>query len=360
MKVVHILLLILLLAVRVVSSSASSNTVLRGLVVDAVDGETITLDVDRRLVKIRLCAVTAPKNNHSFAPIARSHLSLLSKGKQAQVEYNGLDRDGIIIGVVTIDQMDVGLQMIRDGAALYNRAYEGDVPIQSRHLYDESEKAAQAESRGIWQSSIKPSIAELDGNRGDASETGASASEIATRLNDEAYALIQQQNYRAALPKIREALRLNPNLADAHKNLALIFSDTGRYLDAVPEGREAIRLRPDSEKAHNVLGKVLLGLKDYDGAIHEFKEAVRLSPRYAKAVYNLGVAYQAAGQFSKSLTTYLQAETLAPNDAAVQLNMGIVLLKLGKRAEARARWTRVLKMGDPVAATSAEQNLAHF
>jgi tetratricopeptide (TPR) repeat protein len=355
------LTLVIFCSVCLVPFHSVSAAVLRGSVVEVLDGSTITVNVDKRLIKVRLCTVTAPTKGDALAEIAAFHLASLIKGKQVEIDYKGLDQDGSIAGIVTLTDTDIGMQMVRDGAAKYNRAYDSVLPEQSRRLYEESEQAARREGRGIWQQVARSSGEQVDESNAHGSpKVAESPNQEARRLNDEAYTLIQQGNYRAALPKSRGAVRLDPNLAEAHKNLALVFCELGLYAEALPECREAIRLKPDLDKAHNVLGKILSGMRDYEGSVPAYQEAIRLNPRYAKAHYNLGVSLMELGQFKKALAAYQEADALAPNQPIVHLSTAVVLYKLGRRAEAQGLWKKVLTMGDPVAAMIAEANLSRL
>src|SRR6516165_1809754 len=129
MKLPRFLTLFAILSTGIAFGSSASATTLRGVVIDALDGETITVKAANGLLTVRLCAITVPKSSQAFADIARNHLGLLTKGKEVSIDYNILARDGGVVGIVTAaDGTDVGLQMIRDGAAVYNRMYEADVP----------------------------------------------------------------------------------------------------------------------------------------------------------------------------------------------------------------------------------------
>jgi tetratricopeptide (TPR) repeat protein len=351
--------LVAIFSISVCLSNSAAAAVIHGVAVDAIDGETLDVTVNNRPTRVRLSVVTAPKKPKPLAEVARLHLALLVKGKQIDVEARGLDPNGDIVGIVTLNGNDVGLQMVRDGAAFYNRAFADNLPDQTRKLYEECEDAARSEARGVWQTSVVTPLPEGETD-GVESPRPAGSNDEARKLNDDAYVLIQQGNYKAALPKCRDALRLDPDLADAHKNLALIFCDTGQYQDALPEVQQAIKLKPDSPKAHNVLGKILFGLGDYAGSIQEYDRAIHLNPRYTRAYYNLGVALAQTGHPDSALTAYQRAEQLAPDDANTQLNIGVVLWRLGRKAEGRERWKKVLALHDPVAKVLAEQNLDHL
>lgn len=362
-KLRRFLILLFVLSICIFHQTSALAITLRGVAVDAVDGETINVKVDNRIVTVRLSAVTAPGKGQTLADVVRSHLAFLTKEKQVSIDYNRLANDGAIVGIVTVDGMDVGMQMIRDGAALYDRKYQTDVPPDSRVLYEQSEQAARAEARGVWKNHPDLSLEELETDGARSARPTLSGSTEAKRLTDEAREMILQNNYQAAMARAREAIRLDPELGEAHKNLALLFCDTGRFEDALPEAREAIRLNPEFDKAHNVMGLTLYGLRDFEGSIKEYNRAIAINPRYGIAYYNLGVVYESLKQFEKALATYQQAErfVVGPSESAsMQLNMGMVLNEFGRRAEARQRWTRVLTMGDRLAATRAELNLQYY
>jgi endonuclease YncB( thermonuclease family)/Tfp pilus assembly protein PilF len=333
---------------------------LHGLVVEVLDGENISVRVEKRLIKVRLCALSAPKLSQPLADVAREHLSQLLNGKQVAVEYLGLDRGGPLVAVVTLNDSDIGMQMIRDGAAFYNKSESSELPAQLRGFYEESERLARGEVRGIWQNVLHS--ANEGSSRSGVEASGedskglASAAE-AKRINDDAYVLIQQLNYKSALSRVREALRMDPKLAEAHKNLALIFCDTGKPEEGIAAGLEAIRLKPDSDKAHNVMGKIRFSIGDYPGAVREYGEAIRLNPGDARAHFDLGVTFMRMKQFDRALQAYEEAGRLDRQWAEVELNSGWVLYEMGRRAEARERWQKVLTMNDPVAALKAEANI---
>ena len=121
--------------------------------------------------------------------------------------------------------------------------------------------------------------------RGKREEAEAQFTE-ALRLNPEyadahynlGVALQTKGSYRAAKDHFTDVLRLNPGYADAHNNLGAILSIEGRRAEAEAHFAEAVRLDSGSVQAHYNLGTILSDLGNYAAARAHFAEAVRLAP----------------------------------------------------------------------------------
>jgi tetratricopeptide (TPR) repeat protein len=81
----------------------------------------------------------------------------------------------------------------------------------------------------------------------------------------------------------QEAIRFNPDDADAHENLGIALKRRGEFGEAILQFREAIRIKPDHVDAHYNLGASLINQGQVDEAISEFQEALRLRPDFAAA-----------------------------------------------------------------------------
>lgn len=140
-----------LLSVLCLPFQADAKTLLAS-VVEVQDGRTIIVENIGRRIKVILKGADAPELDQPMGDVARQHLSQLILGKQVSVELTGMDsRSRYFIAKVFSAGTDVSLQMIRDGAAWYDRQYEKDMNDVERRLYAESEQAARTEGRGIWQ-----------------------------------------------------------------------------------------------------------------------------------------------------------------------------------------------------------------
>jgi tetratricopeptide (TPR) repeat protein len=123
----------------------------------------------------------------------------------------------------------------------------------------------------------------------------------------------------------REALRLNPNLAEAHLSLGVALGHKGDWDGQITEEHEALRLNPSFAEAHHSLGFALGRKGDWDGQITEEREALRLNPNYAEAHGGLGVALGQKGDRDGEITEEREALRLNPNDAIAHYNIGVCL-----------------------------------
>ncbi len=97
-------------------------------------------------------------------------------------------------------------------------------------------------------------------------ELGAALSAIPGRLDE-------------AIAQYREALRLDPGYAPAWRNLGAASFNQGDIAGAVEAFQDAVRLQPDSADAHYTLGLALSRTPGrLDDAVAQYREALRLAP----------------------------------------------------------------------------------
>lgn len=65
---------------------------------------------------------------------------------------------------------------------------------------------------------------------------------------------------------------------------------------AIADYTEAIRLNPEFADACFNRGNAYYGKGQYDDAIADYTEAIRLNPKFAEAYYNRGNAYEAKAE----------------------------------------------------------------
>jgi tetratricopeptide (TPR) repeat protein len=166
----------------------------------------------------------------------------------------------------------------------------------------------------------------------------------------------------SAVANFRASLRLAPDDAPTHDNLADALYDRGFYDSAAAEYRAALRLDPagrgvDLSAVHENLGNCELSRKRYAPAVAEYRAAVRLTPNDFSPHYNLGLALYGLGRYAESIREYREALRLNPRFAPARNGLGTALYDSGQREAGRVEWRRVLRMGDADAADLAQENL---
>ena len=133
------LCLTLLLAV------AAAQADVRGRVVSVHDGDTLTVLVERRQVKVRLMDIDAPELRQPFGTRSRQSLAELCFGKEASLDVRGTDRYQRTLATVTCAGTDANAEQVRRGYAwTYTRYARANSPLSA------IESEARRAHRGLW------------------------------------------------------------------------------------------------------------------------------------------------------------------------------------------------------------------
>jgi hypothetical protein len=115
------------------------------------------------------------------------------------------------------------------------------------------------------------------GNTDASSDVAKSRVEL-RRLMQQALRSRAQGKIDEAVDYIRQALKLDPENSDLHRELGITFLLDKDWKRARVEMIEAIRHDRTDADAHNGLGYALEKLGDLDGAVKEYRMATRLEP----------------------------------------------------------------------------------
>jgi endonuclease YncB( thermonuclease family) len=134
----------ILLLIALLLTTTVADTDLVGKVVGVSDGDTITVLVDKKPIKIRLEGIDAPEAKQSFGTRSKQALSEMVFGKEVLVRKTGQDRYGRSLGFVSRDGIDINSVMIQDGWAWHYKKYNQDSKLA------DLERQARAAKRGLW------------------------------------------------------------------------------------------------------------------------------------------------------------------------------------------------------------------
>jgi serine/threonine protein kinase/Flp pilus assembly protein TadD len=119
-----------------------------------------------------------------------------------------------------------------------------------------------------------------------------------------------------AIPLLEEALRLDPNFAQAHMMLALTYNAAWRYSDGFREIDIAMRLAhqlPERERAVVQMYYHRIS-EDPLNAVEAARKNLAYRPDEPRSYSSLGKALSEAGSSAEALTAFRKAAILAPDD----------------------------------------------
>ena len=159
-------------------------------------------------------------------------------------------------------------------------------------------------------------------------------------------------------PAIQEAVmrrRLEKYPADfsAHLNMGSLLMVAGKVDAALPFLRDAVRIEPEQPVALNTLGSALLAGGKEEEAIGYFQHALRVQPGYSNARYNLANALADQGHLAAAADDFDEVLKDNPDDSKAREHLFEVLKSLGNElardgqlAEAASRMRQALAIHD--------------
>ena len=150
-----------------------------------------------------------------------------------------------------------------------------------------------------------------------------------------------------AAASFREALRLQPDLADARENLGLALYEMGDLDGAGEELRALLRQRPDAGRARYVLATALMAKQDWPAARSELEDVLRRQPDQVSALYSLGLVRYALGDLNGAIEAYRQAISRSSDQPDVRYNLALVLKLTHRDAEATPEFVAAARAGHP-------------
>jgi Flp pilus assembly protein TadD len=145
--------------------------------------------------------------------------------------------------------------------------------------------------------------------------------------------------YAEAEANLSVALRLAPQRAEHHINMANVLLRTGRLQEAASHAVTAVRLAPNEISAANTMGIILFRLGDPRGALRELDRAIRLGADPVPAAVELndmGVSVASRGHPAEAESLLRRAAQLDPSLVQAHRNLVLVLQDVGRQDEARA------------------------
>lgn len=140
-------------------------------------------------------------------------------------------------------------------------------------------------------------------------------------------------NWEEARREYLQAIKINPNNADAHHQYGLFLVCMGQFDEAIIEGLRALELDPLSLLVNLQVGWIYLHSGRLDDVIWQDQKMLEIEPNFHGAYWQMGIAYVAKGMYEEALDAYRKALALGSYQHVLS-SLGAVYANLGRRDEA--------------------------
>jgi Flp pilus assembly protein TadD len=146
-----------------------------------------------------------------------------------------------------------------------------------------------------------------------------------------------------AVQALQEAVKLDPELAEAHFRLGLGYEALEKAENAETEYKKAVETykkyleeNENDPEAHYNLGQSYANLAQYSEAIRQYREATKLKDDDADMYYDLGVAYTKLAQYDAAAAAFKKSVEIDPDnyraqDALDDAKEGIQRIRTGRK-----------------------------
>jgi len=153
-----------------------------------------------------------------------------------------------------------------------------------------------------------------------------------------------RMDFESAREMFSKAIEIDSGYALAWAGLADTYTEFWRNYESTEENltraeetsREAVELDPNLAEAHAARGFALGQRQLYDQAATEFRRAMKLNPRLFEAYYYYGTVAFAAGRLETAAEMFEKATEVAPDEIRALQLLPQVYTRLGREAAAAA------------------------
>ena len=110
-------------------------------VLNVVDGDTIKVELENKIKKIRFSAIDTPETRQIHGKKSKKFLYNLINKKKIKFHKLGTDRYGRLLGIIYLNDKDVNLEMVIKGHAWVYRKYLKTIPKGQLKTYSQVAKA---------------------------------------------------------------------------------------------------------------------------------------------------------------------------------------------------------------------------
>ncbi len=158
----------------------------------------------------------------------------------------------------------------------------------------------------------------------------------------------------------QSAIRLNPDYARAHNDLAVLLEKSGEINEAISHYQSAASKDSSLYKPLFNLGLLNIKNKDYQEAEKNLKKALAINPGIKGAWVNLGYAQALQRKYDEALSSWQKSLSSDSNAHVAHNNIGVYHLIMGEYDRATQEFSKALKSDGSFAEAYLNNAAARF
>ncbi|REL36162.1 tetratricopeptide repeat protein [Thalassotalea euphylliae] len=132
----------------------------------------------------------------------------------------------------------------------------------------------------------------------------------------------------------KDAIKIDSDYLDAHKNLAIALLNQRKLAEALTAVERAKKLAPQNTSVLTVTADIYRAQESFEQAIAQYQQVLSINPNYVNALHNLGLTYKLIEQHDHAFAYFNKARELAPQLSQIDFNLANTLFEQGKYEQA--------------------------
>jgi tetratricopeptide (TPR) repeat protein len=145
------------------------------------------------------------------------------------------------------------------------------------------------------------------GTRSTPSPQPSNTTQTAKTFYDRGVQFAERRDYETAIAGFTEAIRIDPNYAEAYCDRGIAYFNKKDYDRALVDFSQAIRIDHNLKEAYKYRGRIYysaLKYRDYDKAIADYSQAILIDSNYREAYKERGLLYHDMENYDRAIKDF--------------------------------------------------------
>lgn len=160
--------------------------------------------------------------------------------------------------------------------------------------------------------------------------------------------LLDELETEKAVDALSQAVKLNPDLAEAHFNLGIAYSlmEKEEEKTAITQVETTPTPKATKKGKKETIVRTKNSEKAFENAVKAYKKIIAKNPKDDVAQFNLGRAFNKLNEDEDAMKALREAVKLKPDDSEYQIELGAIYIKLAQYEEAVAALKKAVSLDE--------------